>query len=63
MGGVGAQFLAILAFIPPLGVSAEIIAVPTALGLLLLIVYGKETRGRDLRDLDPDGHVFAATGM
>ncbi|HEX4739689.1 MAG TPA: MFS transporter [Allosphingosinicella sp.] len=52
VGGVAAQFLAILAFIPPLGVSAEIIAVPTALGLLLLIVYGKETRGRDLRDLD-----------
>lgn len=52
VGGVGAQFLAILAFIPPLGVTAEIIAVPTALGLLLLIVYGKETRGRDLRDLD-----------
>jgi putative MFS transporter len=52
VGGVAAQFLAIIAFIPPLGVSAEIIAVPTALGLLLLIVYGKETRGRDLRDLD-----------
>ena len=25
--------------------------------------YGKETRGRDLRELDPDGHTFAATGM
>jgi putative MFS transporter len=52
VGGVGAQFLAILALIPPLGVSAAVIAVPTALGLLLLIVFGKETRGRDLRDLD-----------
>lgn len=52
VGGVGAQFLAVLAFIPPLGVTAEIIAVPTALGLLLLIAYGKETRGRDLRALD-----------
>ncbi len=52
VGGVGAQLLAILAMIPPLGISAEVIAVPTALGLLLLIVFGKETRGRDLRDLD-----------
>ncbi len=52
VGGVAAQFLAILAFIPPLGVTAEAIAVPTALGLLLLILFGKETRGRDLRDLD-----------
>ena len=25
--------------------------------------YGKETRGRDLRVLDPDGHTFAATGI
>ncbi|HEY1605918.1 MAG TPA: MFS transporter [Allosphingosinicella sp.] len=52
VGGVGAQFLAILALIPPLGVTAAVIAVPTALSLILLIVYGKETRGRDLRDLD-----------
>jgi putative MFS transporter len=52
VGGVAAQFLAILAFIPPLGVTAEAIAVPTALGLLLLVLFGKETRGRDLRDLD-----------
>ena len=51
-GGVVAQFLAILALAPPLGVSAMLIMVPTALALLLLIVFGKETRGRDLRDLD-----------
>ena len=25
--------------------------------------FGKETRGRDLRDLDPDGRTFAATGV
>jgi len=24
---------------------------------------GKETKGRDLRDLDIDGHTFAATGV
>jgi putative MFS transporter len=37
--------------------------VPTALALLLVAWFGKETRGRDLRDLDPDGHTFSATGM
>jgi putative MFS transporter len=52
VGGVVAQFLAILALAPPLGVSAMLIMVPTALALLLLIMFGKETRGRDLRDLD-----------
>jgi putative MFS transporter len=40
-----------------------IIIVPTILALALVAVFGKETRGRDLRDLDPDGHTFAATGV
>jgi putative MFS transporter len=62
-GGVLAQFLAILALIPPLALVAIIIIVPTVAALLLVGLFGKETRGRDLRDLDPDGHTFAATGM
>jgi putative MFS transporter len=37
--------------------------VPTAAALILIAWFGKETRGRDLRELDPDGHTFAATGM
>jgi putative MFS transporter len=40
-----------------------IILVPTLAALLLVAWFGKETRGRDLRDLDPDGHTFAATGV
>ena len=52
VGGVFAQLLAILALVPQLGVSAALIMIPTALALLLLIWFGKETRGRDLRDLD-----------
>ena len=39
------------------------IMVPTATALILVAWFGKETRGRDLRDLDPDGHTFAATGL
>jgi putative MFS transporter len=62
-GGMFAQFLAILALVPPLDMVSALILVPTAAALLLVAWFGKETRGRDLRDLDPDGHTFAATGM
>ena len=62
-GGVFAQLLAILALVPPLSLVAVIIMIPTAAALILVAWFGKETRGRDLRELDPDGHTFAATGM
>jgi MFS transporter, putative metabolite:H+ symporter len=62
-GGMFAQLLAILALVPPLAIVSLIIIVPTAGALLLVSWFGKETRGRDLRDLDPDGHTFAATGI
>jgi putative MFS transporter len=52
VGGVFAQFLAIFALAPALGLAAILIMIPTALALVLLIWFGKETRGRDLRDLD-----------
>ena len=62
-GGMFAQLLAILALVPPLAVVSLIIIVPTIAALVLVAWFGKETRGRDLRDLDPDGHTFAATGI
>jgi len=62
-GGMIAQFFAILALVPALNLVSVIIFVPTVVTLGLLIWFGKETRGRDLRDLDPDGHTFAATGV
>jgi putative MFS transporter len=62
-GGMFAQFLAILALVPALDVVSLIIIVPTVAALILVVWFGKETRGRDLRDLDPDAHTFAATGM
>lgn len=61
-GGMLAQILAVLALVPVLGVVCVIILFPTVAALALVVWYGKETRGRDLRDLDPDGHTFAATG-
>jgi putative MFS transporter len=62
-GGMIAQFLAILALVPPLDVVSSIIMVPTAAALVLVAWFGKETRGRDLRDLDVDGRTFVGTGM
>ena len=62
-GGVFAQFLAILALVPPLSLVSLVIMVPTVLALVLVAIFGKESRGRDLRELDPDGHTFAATGI
>jgi putative MFS transporter len=62
-GGMIAQFLAILALVPPLALVSLVIMIPTVIALLLVAHFGKETRGRDLRDLDPDGRTFAATGM
>ena len=62
-GGVFAQLLAILALVPPLALVSITIMVPTIIALILVALFGKETRGRDLRDLDPDGHTFAATGI
>jgi putative MFS transporter len=61
-GGMVAQAAAVLALVPALGVVSMIILVPTVAALALVGRYGKETRGRDLRDLDPDGQTFAATG-
>ena len=62
-GGMIAQALAMLALVPPLAAVSIVIMVPTAAALLLVAWFGKETRGRDLRDLDPDGHTFAASGI
>jgi putative MFS transporter len=62
-GGMFAQMLAILALVPALAAVSLIIIVPTIGALILVAWFGKETRGRDLRDLDPDGHTFAATGI
>jgi len=62
-GGMFAQLLAIFALVPALDVVSLIIVFPTIAALVLVAWFGKETRGRDLRDLDPDGHTFAATGI
>jgi putative MFS transporter len=51
-GGLICQGLSVAAAVPTLGTAALIIAVPALLGLTLIALYGCETRGRDLRDLE-----------
>ena len=51
-GGLLAQLLGILALKPALGLAALALMAPTALALALVAVFGRETRGRDLRHLD-----------
>jgi putative MFS transporter len=52
IGGLIAQALGALALVPALGVAAAIISVPAALSLTLIWIFGRETRGRDLRELE-----------
>jgi putative MFS transporter len=52
IGGLIAQGLGTLALVPALGVAAGIVAFPAALALTLIWIFGRETRGRDLRDLE-----------
>ena len=62
-GGMFAQFIAMFALVPPLSAVSIAIIIPTIVALILVAWFGKETRGRDLRELDPDARTFAATGM
>ena len=51
-GGLLAQLLSISALEPALGPGALIMIAPTGAALALVMIFGKETRGRDLRALD-----------
>ena len=51
-GGVLAQSLSIAALAPPLGIAALMIMLPIAAAFGLIVRYGTETRGLDLRALE-----------
>ena len=51
-GGVIAQSLSITALVPPLGTAALMVMVPVALSIVLIGIYGTETRALDLRRLE-----------
>lgn len=52
LGGVLAQGLTIVGVVPLFGTVALAIVVPSALSLVLVRIFGRETRGRDLRELE-----------
>ncbi len=51
-GGLFAQGLSVIGIVPPLGPAALFIAIPTVISLGLIVAFGKESRGRDLRELE-----------
>jgi putative MFS transporter len=52
IGGLIAQVLSALALVPALGLAAAVISIPAALSLALVWIFGRETQGRDLRELE-----------
>jgi putative MFS transporter len=52
LGGLVAQCISVLGAVPPLGIAAVSIGVPMLISFALIGRYGRETRGRDLRDLE-----------
>jgi len=54
VGGVIAQAFAVFALVPAFGIAAGAIAIPTAASLLLIAIFGHETRGRDLREIETE---------
>jgi putative MFS transporter len=51
-GGLAAQLLGLLGLVPGLAWAAVLALIPVLLSLVLVMRYGAETRGRDLRDLE-----------
>jgi putative MFS transporter len=52
VGGLIAQALSALALVPALSIAAFAVALPAALSLALIAMLGRETRNRDLRELE-----------
>jgi putative MFS transporter len=51
-GGIAAQALGALALVPALGLAAGLVAIPSVLSMLLIAILGRDTKGRDLRELE-----------
>ncbi len=60
LGGLLAQGLSVAGVIPAFASAVLVIAVPAAASLLLLALFGHETRGLDLRELDRTGRLAPA---
>lgn len=61
VGGLIAQGLSVLALVPALNIAALVIAVPAGVSLAMIAVLGRETRNRDLRDLETSSNFLRTT--
>ena len=52
IGGLLAQGLNVIGIVPAFATAAALVGLPTIASLVLLAVYGRETRQRDLRELE-----------
>lgn len=59
IGGLLAQGLNVVGILPSFSAAAVMIGAPAAVSLLLIAAYGRETRKRDLRDLETAGDTAA----
>jgi putative MFS transporter len=59
LGGLLAQGLSVAGAVPPLAAALLVIAAPVTVAWLLISRFGRETRGRDLRDLETAGQRVA----
>jgi putative MFS transporter len=57
LGGLLAQGLNVAGVVPAFATAVLIVAVPAAASILLLTLFGNETRGLDLRELDATGRI------
>ena len=62
LGGLLAQGLSVAGAVPAFATAVLAISVPAAISLLLLAVFGHETRGVDLRELDVTGRLAERRG-
>jgi putative MFS transporter len=52
LGGLIAQGLSVAGAVPRFSTAVLLVVVPTVISFILIAVFGRESRGRDLRELD-----------
>ena len=57
IGGLFAQLLSVVGLAPPIAMAAAAAGVPAMIALVLVARFGRETRLRDLRDLETSTRI------
>jgi putative MFS transporter len=57
IGGLLAQTLSVVGLAPPIAIAAATTGIPVMIALVLVARYGRETRLRDLRDLEISNRI------